>query len=129
MQENGKNRAIRALDIVIIALIAAITAASAIAVYGRQGNTTRLTIEAPTGSWMYDLSADRTVKIPGKLGDTVVVIAEGAAKISESPCPNQICVAAPAISKPGEWTACLPNEVIIRVTSQRNDSGIDAIVY
>lgn len=124
------NIGLRPLDIPIVALILALAIASGIAIYGGRNGTVHLEIESPEGQWVYDLDTDRTVSVPGPLGETMVEIREGTARIVESPCPNQTCVAAPAVSHKGEWNACLPNEVIIRVAGEDTaDDGLDAIVY
>ena len=119
---------VRPLDLVIIALVIGLTVFSGFAIYGNRGKSARLVIEGPSGRWLYPLDRDVTVPITGPLGDTVVEIKGGKARIARSPCPNQTCVAAPAIDRPGEWNACLPNEVIIRVENDggEKDGGIDA---
>jgi hypothetical protein len=121
---------VRPLDFVIIALIITLTILAGLRIYGNQGNKTRLVIEGPSGHWIYPLDRDATVPIAGPLGDTVVEIKNGKARVTSSPCPNQTCVAARGISQPGEWNACLPNEVIIRVESAggKKEVGIDAFV-
>jgi len=121
---------LRVLDIPIIALILGLTIASGVFIYGNRGDTVRLEIESPGGHWVYSLDQDRTVSVPGPLGDTVVEIRDGHAHVLSSPCANQTCVAAPDISHKGEWNACLPNEVMIRISGEASDDDdLDAIVY
>ena len=122
-------RAFRAADAVIIALILAATIVSGYFVYGQGGNSARLVIQGPTGTWMYDLKTDRTVEIPGKLGNTIIEISGGKAQIIDSPCPTKTCVAEPPISHKGDWSACLPNAVIIRIEGGDNEGEVDAVVY
>ena len=119
---------VRPLDFVIIALIITLTILAGLRIYGNRGEKPRLVIEGTTGRWIYPLDRDATVSIAGPLGDTVVEIKDGKARVKSSPCPNQTCVAAPGISQQGEWNACLPNEVIIRVESAggEKEEGIDA---
>ena len=119
---------VRPLDIVIVALVLSFTVLAGIRIYGNRGDEERLVIEAPSGRWIYALDRDIAVPIPGPLGDTVVVIRDEKAHVESSPCPNQTCVAARAIGRPGDWNACLPNEVMIRVVSVEGekDGGIDA---
>lgn len=121
---------LRPLDFAIIALIIALTVFAGLRIYGNRGKSARLVIEGPSGRWLYPLDRDVTVPIAGPLGDTIVEIKDGKVRVASSPCPNQTCVAAPGISQPGEWNACLPNEVIIRVESVggKRDEGIDAFV-
>jgi hypothetical protein len=131
-----RNRHIRAatglkpLDIVLVILTAAAAVASGIAIYGNRKDTVHLVIESPSGSWIYSLDSDRRVEIPGPIGSTTVAIEDGKARIAASPCPNQTCVAAQGISRKGEWNACLPNEVIIRVDGDGHDpAALDATGY
>lgn len=120
----------RFLDLVIITAVLALTILSGFAIYGNRGEKPRLVIESPAGRWLYDLDTDVTTPIAGPLGDTIVEIRAKKARILSSPCPNQTCVAAHAISRPGEWNACLPNQVIIRVENAggKKDGEIDAFV-
>jgi hypothetical protein len=120
----------RALDAAIIVLVAAIAVFMGFRIYGNRTGSVHLVIEAPGGSWIYKLDTDRTVKIPGVNGDTVIQISNGKARITESACPNKTCVAAAPISKKGEWNACLPNKVIIRVAGDdAGTDGMDAVGY
>lgn len=121
---------LRALDILIIGIILALTSVSAVYIYGGKTGTQYLEIDAPGGHWVYDLETDRKISVEGPLGDTIIVIQDGHAHVEASPCANQTCVAAPDISHKGEWNACLPNEVMIRITGKDSgDEELDAIVY
>lgn len=53
-----------------------------------------------------------------EIDDTnVCVIENGEVKMIKANCPDQICVNHKAISKNGETIVCLPNRVIIEITS------------
>ena len=130
MTERAETLKIRALDIVVIALVLAAAIGSGLAIYGNRSAKARLVVESPSGTWLYGLDTDRTEEIPGELGVTVVEIRSGAARVLDSPCANKTCVASPPISRVGEWTACLPNKVMLRIDaagSDGPDAGIDAI--
>ncbi|NLJ45770.1 MAG: NusG domain II-containing protein [Treponema sp.] len=88
----------------------------------------RVVIADSTGQeWIYPLDADREIGIRGPLGTTTVHIHDGGVAIESSPCPNQTCVAAGFINQPGQWVACLPNQVFVRVEGGSDDgSGIDS---
>ena len=78
------------------------------------------------GEWIYPLDGDREIQVPGPLGSTTVHIHDGSVAIETSPCPNQTCVAAGSIERPGQWVACLPNQVFVRVEGGSDDeSGVD----
>lgn len=120
---------IKPLDIIILFVAMGIVAASAVWAYGPKSGDVKVVIKAQSGEWIYPLSPDREVKVPGPLGDTLVEIRDKKVRIKDSPCPNKTCVAAGAISESGQWLACLPNQVLVRVEGGADDSGIDASVY
>lgn len=123
-------RSIRILDAVIILAVAAVAVFMGFRIYGNRTGSVHLIVEAPGGSWIYKLDTDRTVTIPGAAGDTVIRIADRKARITESACPNKTCVAAAPISKKGEWNACLPNKVIIRIAGDTAGADeLDAMGY
>lgn len=124
----SKRASLRILDTLLIA--AALTAAvyMGIQVYGTPQGTPHLVIESPQGRWVYQLDTPLDIEIPGAIGETHVHIKDGKASITESPCPNKTCIAAPAISRPGTWTACLPNHVLIRVEGS-DEEKLDAEGY
>lgn len=61
------------------------------------------------------LDEPRTVELAGPLGNTVLRIADGAARILDSPCPRKICIGMGAISRRGAMVACVPNHILVRI--------------
>ena len=55
------------------------------------------------------------IKIPGKVGECILIIKDGEAYMQEADCPNQICVHHSPVSHKGETIVCLPNRVIIEI--------------
>lgn len=64
------------------------------------------------------LESEETIAVPGPLGTTYVVIHDGAAHVSASPCRSKICVNTGEISYSGQLIVCVPNKVVVRVTGQ-----------
>jgi len=62
----------------------------------------------------YLLSEEQEVEINKT---NYLVIKDGQADMVSADCPDKHCVHQKAISKKGETIVCLPNEVIIKVTS------------
>ena len=59
--------------------------------------------------------AYKTIKIPGKIGECIMIIKDGEVYMQEADCPNQICVHHAPISHRGETIVCLPNRIIIEI--------------
>jgi hypothetical protein len=112
---------LRPFDYLAILLsVAAVGAFSVFAYAGRGKSGDVVVIEASGQRWLYPLGQSRREEVLGPLGVTVVVIKDGKAAVVDSPCPDKLCVHMAAVSKPGQWIACLPNRVFVRV---RGDDG------
>jgi hypothetical protein len=120
---------VRILDVVVIAASTALVAASAARAYDPGSGQPSAIVAGPGGEWVYPLDEDRELRVPGPLGDTIIDIEAGSARIVDSPCPNKTCVASGSLSRPGQWAACLPNRVLVRVEGGRAEGGVDAATY
>lgn len=60
-----------------------------------------------------------------------IKVEKGNISILEATCPDQICVKAGSISKPGDTLVCLPNKLIIVIDGKAShkEDGIDAVTY
>lgn len=121
---------LRSLDFVAIAAaVAAIVVASA-AAYSGGGGERRAVVTGRSGEWIYPLDADRTIEVSGPLGSSRLEIHDKSIHFADSPCPNKTCIAAGSIREAGQWLACLPNEVFVRIEGgEKNAGGIDAGAY
>ncbi len=56
--------------------------------------------------------------------------ADGRIAFIASDCPDQICVHTGKIHRPGEYAACLPNGIILKIVSEgeRDDDDVDIII-
>jgi hypothetical protein len=63
-----------------------------------------------------DLEKDyREIKISGQIGNTIAGIRNGRIRVIDSCCKNKICTHTGYINKPGEFIACAPNKVLIKI--------------
>jgi hypothetical protein len=85
-------------------------------------------IQAAEGEYYYPLEVNRRIIISGPIGDTVIIIENGTVHVEDSPCADKLCVKAGHLDEGGEWTACMPNRVFLRVEGSRS-SDIDALSY
>lgn len=87
------------------------------------------TVEVRSGDTIvgtYDLREDRLVSVPGPLGNITLRIRDGRARITDSPCPNKICIGMGSVGKEGGLLVCVPNKVVVRVGSGTAE-GLDAV--
>lgn len=64
---------------------------------------------------------------------TLELLESGKVRVTESTCPDKICVRTGWIGRPGQSIVCLPNRVVVRIEGSeiRYDPGsdLDAITY
>jgi hypothetical protein len=119
---------LKSFDYACLLAALAIIFAAVIPVYGGAGDQYTINLKGEGRAWVFPQNAEETVTVPGPLGDTVVEIQDGRARVLSSPCQNQTCVAAGAIHSHGQWTACLPNRVLVSVEGRGKSSGEDTEV-
>lgn len=123
-------RHVRFVDLLIIAAAVAVIIAASVDAYSGGSEAPAVEVRVEGREWIYDLETDRTVKIPGPLGDTAMIIEDGHVHVQDSPCQAKICVAAGEISQTNEWIICLPNRVFISIVGTEPESGeVDEVVY
>ncbi|KIH77795.1 hypothetical protein SAMN05660860_01301 [Geoalkalibacter ferrihydriticus] len=82
--------------------------------------------QRPAGAWVQverdgrllfsaPLSEARRVSLPGPLGDTLLEIADGQARILDSPCPHKVCIGMGGVFRRGALIACVPNRLIVHI--------------
>jgi hypothetical protein len=113
---------LKALDFLALLISVFVIGAFSISAYAGKDTARDVVIEASGSQWIYPLNVDRRESVRGPLGETIVIIKGGSAFVEDSPCPDKLCVRMPAVSRPGQWIACLPNRVFVRV---RGSSGQD----
>lgn len=73
------------------------------------------------------LAEDRQLTVTGVLGDSHIEIKHAEARFVDSPCSNKLCVLHGWLQHAGETTACLPNQVSLRILGR--DPRYDAINF
>jgi hypothetical protein len=120
---------LKAGDGIILLFALAVLVFSARAIYAGSGRQTEVIIEGSGGRWIFPLDAEELVSVAGPLGDTTVELRGGRARVLSSPCTNRLCMAAGAIGAHGQWIACLPNKVLVRVDSGGGGEESDATTW
>ncbi len=123
-----KTGRLKPADFFIGALSLALTAWVTVSVYAGAAPT-QVVISGNGMNYVYPLSENREIPVSGKIGITMVHIHDGKAFIADSPCKNKTCIQTGAISGNGEWAACLPNGVFVRIDADTStEDSLDAVV-
>lgn len=64
------------------------------------------------------LYKDRTIRVPGPLGTSLIAIRAGRARVAQDPGPRQLCVKQGWLSSTGQIAICLPNEVSLELVGK-----------
>lgn len=59
--------------------------------------------------------------VPGSPGVVLALDGQGGIRFLESDCPDQICVHSGLLHIPGQFAACLPNSVVVRIVPGDGD--------
>lgn len=113
-------------DIVLVAVIF-VTALAAFLLHDLIGAAAAGSVTVKVGGeieGVYSLGEDQEIEING--GTNILIIRNAKADMIEADCPDKLCVNQRAISKNGESIICLPNKVVVEVSSKEN-SEFDAV--
>lgn len=105
-------------------LLALLLAAGALfPLLGRGGAGERVVVEQD-GRIVFTapLSGERTASLTGPLGETVLAIHDGSARIVSSSCPHRICLGMGGVSQRGDIVACVPNRLLVRIEGRDEGS-------
>ena len=65
-----------------------------------------------------DLRTKRQLEVAGPLGNTLIAIEPGRARVLADPGPRQYCVRQGWLMRPGEIAICAPNRVSLQITGR-----------
>jgi len=112
-------------DIIIIILCAA---AVFFVFASSQNGGGYVSVQTSDGIYRYPLDSDRLFTVTGPLGDTIIEIRDGKARIVDSACPNKTCTFQTPIDRSGSFIACLPNRVLLTVVGPALEE-VDDVAY
>ena len=119
----GKN------DVIFIGFLAVFCIAVCVWVYkggAVEGSNIKITVDGKEYG-TYSLLEEQTITIGEGETKNIIEIKGGKAHMKEASCPDQLCVDQNEISFDKESIICLPNKVVITVTSDAH-SDVDGIV-
>jgi len=118
----------RADRVLIAAIAVAALLAWPLAARAAGSDASSVEIAGPAGVSVLRLDADTTVAVDGRLGKVRVRVKDGSVWVTESCCPNHVCVRTGAISSPGSVVACVPNGVTVSIGGS-DRVGLDTRVH
>lgn len=124
--DKSMKKGLKKKDLILIIVILVIAAGAYVMHYFLRDSSTGVLTVKVNGALQgtYDLDKNQEIRINN--GTNLLQIKDGKAKMIEADCPDQLCVHQKAISANRENIICLPNKVIVEVTSKKS-SEIDAM--
>jgi len=118
----------RVLDIFSIALAIGVATLFSLHAYSAGAGPGEVSVQADGKDYLYPLDRNVEFMVSGPIGETTIQIRNNSVRIADSPCRDKICVAAGWLSHNGQWTACLPNRVFVRVEGG-STAAVDAQTF
>lgn len=112
-------------DIFIVVLLLLAAVVSAYVTLSRDAGTT-CTVTYGRASETFSLSEDRVIPVLSNGHALTVTIQNGTVSVTESDCPDGVCVNSGSISRAGQAVVCVPAQVTVQIGGSRTDDA-DAI--
>ena len=107
-------------DAILIAVLLILGGALAVFLYATRQSGGHVSVQIDGEAVMeLPLSEDARIVLGEGEHTNTLVIADGAARVVEAGCPDQICVNHGAIQYAGESIVCLPHKLVITVEGGR----------
>lgn len=119
---------LKIFDYISITIYLAVIVLVSVSAYSGSGKAETVSIETAGGTYIYMLDTDRTIEVSGPLGTTIIKILDSEVFVEDSPCRDKLCIQAAPLNKSGEWNACMPNKVFIRIQDSA-DNELDSLSF
>ena len=70
---------------------------------------------------------DQSFEVVNDMGHMTVVIESGHIDVTDSDCPDHICVNTKSISAGGEMIVCLPNKMYVEIKKKNQGAAVDGV--
>ena len=74
------------------------------------------------------LARDRTFSIP-QCPQVLLEVRDGRCAFVRSDCPDQVCVHTGFLGTPGQYAACLPNQMVLKIIGDAGEESLDMVAY
>jgi hypothetical protein len=119
---------IKLLDVAAFIIALSLILLLSFQVYTETGSQLYVHIITIQGEWFYSLDKEQDLTFTGPVGETKVRISNHQVQVYESDCPAKLCIIKGYINEPGQWIACLPNQIMIKIEGKQ-ESETDAFSY
>ena len=103
-------------DIIVLLFGVLLCAVSFVLMFTANKNVGVFTVKTPDGVREYSLTGEYDLTVDS-CGHTLrVCVAGGTVSVSDSDCPDKVCVRTGKISRAGQAIICIPAEVVIEIT-------------
>ena len=119
------SRKLTFFDVFLIVLLLFAAVISAYFSFSRDAGTT-CTITYGNISETFSLAQNHTIPVTANGHSLLITIENGAVSVSESDCPDQVCVNSKTISRSGQAIVCVPAGLTVRIDGSHTDDA-DAI--
>ena len=109
-----ENKPVRLLDLIVMVAVLLVAIAFAIIPLFTKEKGKAVLITADGKESEYSLDEDKTLTVRG----LTVVVKDGKVSVTESDCPDGICVSTGEIDGVGQTIVCLPEGVVIKITGE-----------
>ncbi len=122
------------LDGPVIILLAAAAAWGFLAFRLTDGARAVVYVANKKFAWYELTGATRRIPIPTRIGEIVIEIGGGSARVISSPCPNQLCVKTGSVRHNHEEVVCMPAQMLLTLEGGKNggpkhEGETDVITY
>lgn len=76
-----------------------------------------------------DIKDERIVEVKTEYGSNKILISSSGVKVTEASCEDKLDVLSKPITKPNQMLVCVPNRLVVRITGDAADLGVDRVAY
>ncbi len=128
MNINEDRKLVRVRDIVLIVAILAAAAAVYLGTGIFSGDKPYAVISCG-GNTVAEISLDRSGDYSfAETGGMVFTVGNGGIFVSESGCPDKICMRTGSISRAGEAIICVPNRTAVTIKNASDENDLDVVL-
>ncbi len=74
------------------------------------------------------VTSETKLIVPVEHGELVIAYDKDGGRVISSPCPDQVCVHQGKITRSGQTIACVPEKVLVTLTTATKENDHDAIL-